>query len=242
MAAMNEMDRLMNTLRINLPGAVDSAIQLELFNAIDEHLRRTNAWRYETDIRLAQGHVRYPIFPPAGTALVRAIGVTQNGRPILSQNTGASALTQRGRITADVVDPDGDALFDADATVAEGAALRYALYFPTYITIDIPPSPDAIVHPIKMVLALTLAQDNLADDVGDWPLEPWMHERFFSAWLSGALFRMMSQISKPWTNAQMALFHGKRFRNFMSGDIQEAQRGHVYNPPSGGITRRGGWT
>lgn len=38
-------DRLMNNARIRLPGATDGAIQLELFNVLDEFFQRSKIWQ-----------------------------------------------------------------------------------------------------------------------------------------------------------------------------------------------------
>lgn len=46
-----DMNRLMDNARIKLPGALDNAIQFELFSALDEFLQTTNIW-YE-DIEFA---------------------------------------------------------------------------------------------------------------------------------------------------------------------------------------------
>lgn len=241
MSACEPLDRLMNTLRMRVPGSTDAGLQLELFNTIDEFFRRTNAWRWLTDVAMTQGQLTYPIFPPAGTALVRMLYVQQNGRPIapMTDTSSGPVVSQRGRFPGDHLFPDGDAAWDPDRTVTEGAILRYAIYFPTYVTLDIPPSADAVQYPLQMALALTLAMSCLEEDCGDWGLEPWMYERFFEDWLDGAQGRMMSQIAKPYTNVVAAGYHLKRFRNAMAFAKQEARRGFTYGTPSWRYPRGG---
>lgn len=234
MSACNEMDRLMNTLRMRVPGSTDAGLTLELFNTIDEHLRRTNAWRYVEEVALAQGQMQYPIYPPSGTALVRMLWVSQNGRPIAAAGDASSGpvVSQRGRFPGDTLFPDGDAAFDPDRVVSEGAVMRYAIYFPTYVTIDIPPSADAVQYPLLMALALTLSNSSLECDCGDWALPAWMFDRFFEDWLDGCQGRMFSQVAKPYSNPVAATYHLKRFRSAMAFAKQEARRGFTYSTPS----------
>jgi len=234
MSACNEMDRLLNTLRMRVPGSTDAGIQLELFNTIDEFCRRTNAWRWVTDVNLTQGQLTYPIFPPPSTALVRMLAVMQNGRPIPPAGDASSGpvISQRGRFPGDTLFPDGDAAFDPDRVVTEGAVMRYAIYYPTYVTIDIPPSSDAVQYPLQMALAITLAGSSLECDCGDWGLEPWMFDRFFEDWLDGCQGRMFSQVAKPYTNVAAANYHLRRFRQAMAFAKQEARRGFTYSTPS----------
>jgi hypothetical protein len=233
------MDRLLNTLKVRLSGVTEAALQLELFNTIDEFFRKTNAWRYESDVTLAQGSTQYPIFPPAATALVQIMGVTHKGIPVAPMSTGGSALTQRGQITADILSGTEDATYFPDATVSEGGVFAYSLYYPQYITIDIPPSEEATEFPIKITLALTLAAINLEDDAGEWALEPWMYESFHEAWVDGTQGRMMSMANKPWTNPQMAVYHMKRFRNAMAQAKHQFGTGMIFNATSWRFPRGG---
>lgn len=44
-----ELTRLMNNVRTYVPGAIDAALKLELFNTLDEFLRATNFWQEDVD-------------------------------------------------------------------------------------------------------------------------------------------------------------------------------------------------
>lgn len=57
-------DRLLGNLRVHLPGAQDSWIQLELFNAVDEFCRTALPWLDTLSIPLVEGQVTYHITPP----------------------------------------------------------------------------------------------------------------------------------------------------------------------------------
>lgn len=55
-----DIDRLMNNARTRLPGAIDTALQLELFNIMDEFFRGSNVWNEDIEVAV-------PGQDPAGT-------------------------------------------------------------------------------------------------------------------------------------------------------------------------------
>lgn len=63
MTANSDVQRLMNNLRVSLPGAIDSAIQLEIFNVLDEFFQTTKAWREDISFSTAVGDTSYDIVP-----------------------------------------------------------------------------------------------------------------------------------------------------------------------------------
>jgi hypothetical protein len=86
-----DMNRLMDHARIRLPGALDSAIQMELFSAMDEFFNKTNLW-YEDiafqveptqDSRVTNPDAYdYDLIPDTGT-ITRLIGVVDSkGFPV----------------------------------------------------------------------------------------------------------------------------------------------------------------
>jgi hypothetical protein len=67
-------DRLMDNLRVNLPGATDNAIRLELWNMLDDFCREALAWRETISVPLTAGQFDY-VITPAGTLIVQALSV-----------------------------------------------------------------------------------------------------------------------------------------------------------------------
>lgn len=234
-------DRLMQTLRVDLPGSGDELLQLQLFNVIDEFCRRTNAWRQETDITLEEGVVEYGLGIPADSAIVRVMGVSQNGVPVPPSNLPGITVSSIGFIDAEQVFPDGDALFAPATTGTEGGVLAWAVFRPDYLVVTSPPTEEARKYPFNAIVALTIAKSCLECDCGDWALPEWMFDMYFQDWLDGVQGRMFGMANKPWSNIQLAAYHGKRFRNQMAFRKQEAMRGFTFNRPAWRFPRVGGW-
>lgn len=75
-------DRLMNTIRPHLPGAVDEAIRQELFMVCDEFFRRSTSWREEIDFTLTADQRTAEIMPIAGYITQLLYASTADGRGI----------------------------------------------------------------------------------------------------------------------------------------------------------------
>ncbi len=58
--AHQDVERLMNTARVRLPGATDTALQLELFTVMDDFFKGTNLWQEDIDFNVVGNS-------PAGT-------------------------------------------------------------------------------------------------------------------------------------------------------------------------------
>jgi len=72
------MDRLMNNLRIRLPGAIDDAIKLEVYNTLNDFFQGSNIWREDLDIAITSGETYYDLLPTGPCNLVRLIGVVNS--------------------------------------------------------------------------------------------------------------------------------------------------------------------
>jgi hypothetical protein len=221
----------MQTLTVELPGAPEAIIQLQLFNVIDEFLRRTNAWRYELEIAIEADTHDYGLAMPVDSQLVRMLGVSRNGTPVPATPSvgGTAVMNSLGVLMPEQTFSDGDASFAPIASDLMNGVFSYAVYRPEYITFTGPTDAEAQQFPLQAVLALTINKSCIECDCADWGLDEWMYDMFFDAWLDGTLGRMMGMISKPWSNTTIGAYHAKRFRNAMAFRMQEARRGYMYN-------------
>jgi hypothetical protein len=58
-----------------------------------------------------------------------------------------------------------------------------------------------------------------------------MWDKFHDYWNDGMMHRMMRQKAKPYSDTQLAMYYGRRFRNAMAFARQEANRGMIFNAP-----------
>ena len=202
-------------------------LDLELYNVMDEFFRRTNAWRYGQDIELTE-ELDYPLAVPAGATIVRALGVTHKGFPLTPASTGGGGTDITvggvGAITPEEIFPDGDAVYLPDLTdlVVDTGIFSYAIYRPDYITITGTPDVEARKYPLRLLAALTLGGKCIEKDCGDWPVPDWAWDHYFRAWYDGVLYTLYGMPNKPWSNAQLATTHARRYRNREAFHKQEA--------------------
>lgn len=74
MSAATIRDRILNNLRVRLPGAIDSAIKLEVFNTLDELCREARLWQETiplsvTAANIAAEKTEYEIDPSDGVII-----------------------------------------------------------------------------------------------------------------------------------------------------------------------------
>lgn len=74
-------DRLMETIRPHLPGAIDVAIKQELFSVCEDFFEKTNVWKETLDFTLPANTLEVEIMPYTGR-LIRLISVTKDNIPI----------------------------------------------------------------------------------------------------------------------------------------------------------------
>jgi hypothetical protein len=233
-------DRLLQTLRTRVAGATDDMLKLDLFNTMDEFFRRTSAWKYEIAIELKEDTYEYDLETPASATFVRVMSASHNGIPVPNTQSGV-VQSSVGVLVPELTFPDGDALFqEFSSDEAPDGTFTWALYRPSYISFTGVPGADGRKYPFIMVIALSLAKGCLEEDCDNWEIPDWMYDMYFDAFLDGALGRLYSMPAKPWTNPQMALFHGRKFRSAMGYRKQEIRRGFAYNIQTWRFPR-GGW-
>lgn len=60
---MSVTQKLLDNMRVALPGATDGMIQLELFNAVDELCRTAEIYRQVIEIPISEGDTDYDVLP-----------------------------------------------------------------------------------------------------------------------------------------------------------------------------------
>src|SRR4029077_15659916 len=211
MAECSPMDRVMQTLRVHVPGATDQLLQLELFNVIDEFFRRTSAWHYEDSIELEEGKSEYAFAIPADSTVVRLLAISHNNEPVPSTVQTGIVQSSLGRLVPELTFPDGDASFAPTVSdINQSNQFTYAIYSPEYIQTTGTITPEMIQYPLLAVLALSLSRSCIEADCGEWSLPDWMYDTFFQDWLDGSLGRLYGMPSKPWSAPTSAAIHARK--------------------------------
>jgi hypothetical protein len=239
LSACSPADRLLQTLRVETPGAADPIIELQLYNVVDEFLRRTNAWTYEQEVALTDGMLEYPLSIPVGSTTVRLLRVDHNNVPVPSAPTTQAVTTAFARLLPEETFPDGDTEYAPVETDLNAGLFTYAIYRPDYITVTGTGDENTRRYPLKVWSSLSVARSCLECGCGDWPLEDWMFDMYFDVWFEGTLAKLMAMKAKPWSDTTLAGYHNRRFRNAMAFRKQEARRGFSYNTPTWKFP--GGW-
>jgi len=186
--------RLLDTARTNLPGALDGGLQLVLFNVLREFLTRTNIWQDEIPLRLHQNKHEYLLAARSPSAIITRLMWLEGPK---SQD-GRDGFPIRARLKSDG-STTATLLVQGVVSENELAHAHVAL------TVTDPTGPTGLPR--------------IPDDIVDG---------HFDTILSGLLERMMLQPSKPYSNPQLASYHGHRFRQGMSAARAELAHGGVF--------------
>jgi hypothetical protein len=182
-----DLTRLMDNARVRLPGAVDTAIKLELFAVFNDFFQNTNIWREEVPVVVAPPVTDYEVTPFSVSTINRLMWVYD------------------------------DKGFPVSAIMPVPGSLKLAY------------EPDA-TKTITVTVALTVTDPVTREDFPEFP--DWVLNKYNTCILDGLLARMMSQAAKPYSNAQLAAFHGKEYMQGCSFAKVETQRNNVYRSQS----------
>ena len=73
-----DLSRLMDNLRIRLPGALDTVLKLELFSALNDFFQNSNCWYEDVDFQVTAGVTAYTVTPSSVAATVRLLGLVNS--------------------------------------------------------------------------------------------------------------------------------------------------------------------
>lgn len=182
--ATTDLNRLMDNLRIRLPGATDDTIKIEVYNTLNDFFQGSNIWREDIEFDVTPGVKAYPITPAGPSNIVRLMGV----------------ITDKELPVDAILD-----LISGDLTLAREPS-------------------EAATYTAQVVLTVN---DPLTRE--DYPVFPtWVLNLYMNDIIGGVLGRMMSQLAKPYSNAQLAVFHTRSFDLAIAAARIEANRRFVY--------------
>lgn len=180
-----EEERLIQNLRMQLPGALDAIIKSELFNTCEEFFTQTNVWHEDVEF----------VAVPAT-------------REYLFENSGSSRIHRMEYVA------DRAVTRQFPATMGEPGVILLR---------------DPVEQNTDMVARMTLSVRDPVDNEGMPQFPAWITQRYYFAFLSGTLSRLMSQPAKPYSNERMAVYHGRKFRDMMSIARGDARRANIFD-------------
>lgn len=227
-------DRLLQTLKTQVPGVTDDMLNLQLYNVVDEFLRRTMAWKVIEAVDLLEDQSVYDLPMPSGAEFVRMVAVSHNGVPIPGSPVGGIVTQSIGRLIPELVFPDGDGSYAPVATDynATTGFYTYSVFAPEYVQITFAADEEARKFPLMVTMAAALGTRCLECECGDWPMPEWMWNMYFQVWLDGTLARFYLMPFKPWSSPKEAVIHGRKYRDKLAYHKQESARGFVYDTPN----------
>jgi hypothetical protein len=186
-----DMTRLISHAKIRLPGALDAAIQMELFALMNEFFQSTNIWFQD---------IAFAVTPTSDAYIDNPAAYTYTLTPTL------------GSISRLV-------------GVIDAAAIPQRAYMPILGSVVLANSPNLATTYTARV-SLTVTDPVTVDGYPDFPA--WILNKYGNDILEGLLGRMMAQIAKPYSSAQMAMFHTKNFKQAINQARAEALHQNVY--------------
>ncbi|MDE2106487.1 MAG: hypothetical protein KGL39_55245 [Patescibacteria group bacterium] len=147
--ANSDLNRIMDTARINLPGALDANIQNELFYTLNEFFQDSNIWYEDVD---------FPVVPATGSYATNPSGFTYTINPTSGSITRLIGVgnVQGGMVTASMPVTGSIVLLNSPPSASTYTA-RVAL------TVDDPVTKDG--YPVCPEWVLNKYNNNITDGV-----------------------------------------------------------------------------
>lgn len=154
-----EFNRLMDELRIKLPGALDGTLQLEMYSVMREFFQRSNCWMEDIPFDAKKDQTVYDLWPTNIATINRLMGVWDNNELPVVAFMNEPGTVQLWRA------PNDDATYTAKVALTVGEPTDREGYpeFPDWILVkygeDI---KDGVLGRMMSQLAKTYTQPQMA--------------------------------------------------------------------------------
>lgn len=199
MANSPAVDRLLDNLRINLPGAVDSTILLELYNTLKDFCKWSKAWQAVVPIQVQPG-CRVYLFATVAGKPEYLLGVIPKKDMAVDGTDPPSEISPGGPGRVNAVMPE-----------------------PGKLVLQYEPNEE---QEFCVNVSLNVTDPVLRTGLPIFP--DWIIEQYDEALKEGTLSRMMFQASKPYTSLQGATYHGVSYRKLRNEARNSINTGNVY--------------
>lgn len=218
--------RIVDTSRIRAPGALDGVLRLELFNTAKEFFDVSEAWQerlpiyvepYVRDYEIVSGEPGYV----ARLKLLQSLGPANVGGTAATYTAGGNFGSGFGGDFSNTASQlistgnTGSGSGERHPIKREGDLVRPGADCALLRIRDLPVEQELW----RAVFVLTVADPTDEDGIPYMP--DWAVERYHEIFMHGMLSRLMMHPAKPYSNAALAGFHGKKFMQGM-GDARMA--------------------
>jgi hypothetical protein len=177
-----DIEHFLNQARIKLPGASDTGIKAEFYEVCKEFLEDSNAWVEHVYLPVTAGVQEYNLIPKRGGQIIRLSGVFDGNRIPV-----AATMPEFGRLH-----------------------IRWPINISSIVPVAGAPYTLSSSNPYLVAFVKNLDEPTTKDML---PVVPEFLLKVYSIHvLDGLLGKMMGQQAKSFSNAQMSLYHLKRFR------------------------------
>lgn len=218
MATVNSpaLDRILDGVRVNVPGAVDPEIARNYFQVMRDFFQYANCWTDKIPITVTPECRHYDATPSVGFPNRLMAVYTQTDEEIID---GTDPVSQIGRTE--------NANIGASMTIPGVIELRY---FPNVEQ--------------KMIVKLALTVSDPITKAG-FPIVPdWILQKYGEGIEHGIISKLMLQVAKPYTNLQAGTYHRGMYQMARNQARTEANHENTYRgqrwrfPQSGNVMRR----
>jgi hypothetical protein len=209
--ALNPRDvaRLLNDLRIKLPGSSDRGIKQELWSVLFEFFQDSRSWRGEQYFYVTAGTQNYAIAPEDGGQIIELFYVHDG-----NQFPAAAFL------------PDFNHIH-----------IRWPVQQTTVVPSGPPPYPLSLTSPWKAGYLENIAEPATQGELPVAP--SWVLRVYREHILDGVLGKMMSQKNKPYSDPNLAKYHLARFRAGIAIARTAAMRQNTFGAQNWRFPRNG---
>lgn len=178
--------RILDSARARLPGAMTGSIQQELYNVIKEFCERTNVWQEAIPFTTHPNDHSYRITASSPAALITRLLWIEGTRHGSHETTFTPGIMYNGSLEMTGV---SSTILHLPHGTGAGDVWRAHVA----LTITDPSGPTGLPQ-----------------------IPDWIIDKYYDAILNGVVANMMMQGAKPYSNLQGAQFHGRKFRDGMT--------------------------
>lgn len=198
------MARLQDSVRLNVPGALDGIIRLSMYDVLKEFFQRSNAWLMELPVHVSPPFNDYQLSTGQNVVVNRLMAL---GRPDTPTTAGLNyaPMSPPQYISATEEGTTNEGQNPLFRTSRQGVLLNAGSKSPILRILQNPNEAEVWIATVALTPCDPTDQDGFVEPP-DWVLEKYMR-----AITSGVASAMMLQPGKSYSSVQGAQFHGRKF-------------------------------